>query len=135
MNAQLFKRANKSSTTKSEDPAIENSVNPLHYIERFLVKEPGKDQYQVKWKGYGNRLNNWYPLRALGDAQMLVDECEFRRTTRRQAAAKEDTNKKENARQKRKGRANKNVINSPQAHLNTLIRLITRPSAYYLLEA
>ena len=46
----------------------QNPVNPLYEIERFLDKEPGKERYLVKWKGYGNEYNAWYPLRALGDA-------------------------------------------------------------------
>lgn len=97
--------AKKRSTTKYEDPAIENSVNPLHEIERFLVKEPGKDQYPVKWKRYGNNYNTWYFLRALGDAQILVDEFESRRTTRRQFAATEDTNKKEKSKAEEEGQS------------------------------
>ena len=61
----------------------ENLVNPLYEIERFFDKEPNKDRYLVKWKGYGNEYNAWYPLRALGDAQEFVDEFKSRRTTRR----------------------------------------------------
>ena len=34
-----------------------NPVNPLYEIERFLNKEPGKDRYLVKWKGYRNKYN------------------------------------------------------------------------------
>ena len=50
---------------EEDDP---NPVNLLYEIKRFLDKEPGKDRYLVKWKGYGNEYNAWYPLHALGDA-------------------------------------------------------------------
>ena len=65
----------------------DNPVNPLYEIERFLDKEPGKDRYLVKWKGYGHEYNAWYPLHALGDAQEFVDEYQSRRPTRRRTAA------------------------------------------------
>jgi len=69
---------------EEDDP---NPVNPLYEIERFLDKEPGKDRYLVKWKGYGNEYNAWYPLHALGDAEEFVEEFQNRRPTRRRAAA------------------------------------------------
>ena len=48
---------------EEDDP---HPANLLYEIERFLDKEG--ERYLVKWKGYGNKFNSWYPLHALGDA-------------------------------------------------------------------
>jgi hypothetical protein len=67
---------------EEDDP---NPVAPLYEIERFLDKDG--ERYLVKWKGYGNEHNTWYPLHALGNAQEFVEEFRNRRPTRRRAAA------------------------------------------------
>ncbi|KAL2038845.1 hypothetical protein N7G274_008367 [Stereocaulon virgatum] len=62
-------------------------TNSLYEFERFLEKEPGKDRYLVKCKGYGHEHNTWCPLHALDGAQEFIDEYRSRRPTRRRAAA------------------------------------------------
>lgn len=72
-------------TTDYHPPPVEEEDDPLreapHYeVERLLDKRISRNQpqYLVKWKGYGNEHNVWYPLRALDDADELVAEYEAR---------------------------------------------------------
>ena len=53
---------------------------PLYEIERLIDKRITRNQphYLVKWKGYGNEHNVWYPLRALDNADELVAEYDAR---------------------------------------------------------
>ena len=66
----------------SEPPPVAeaDSEAPFYALERILDKRISRGQtyYLVKWKGYGNEHNVWYPVRALDDAEELIAEYEAR---------------------------------------------------------
>lgn len=78
-----------SRTPVQPPPPVEEDLNesldptytakfPLYEVERLLDRQgTGSNvKYLVKWKGYGNHHNAWYPPRAL--PQQLMDECDAR---------------------------------------------------------
>ena len=64
-----------------EPPPVEEEgevQDPAYEVEKLLNKRitRGKNQYLVKWKGYGHEHNGWYKLEDLKDCKELVDEYE-----------------------------------------------------------
>ena len=73
-------------------PDLTKDFKPYE-VERLLNRRGTGDnvKYLVKWKGYGNQHNVWYPVHALANSQDLIKEYDDRIATdptrkRRQAA-------------------------------------------------
>ena len=58
---------------------------PSYEVERLLDKRTtrGRDQYLVKWRGYGDEHNVWYKVDDLDNAQRLINEYEERQLQQR----------------------------------------------------